>query len=101
MKRIGIAASKIAKGNIVLYNIYVILIALLVSLLLFVLAGATILFALILIRYVANEVMGYKFEKSWWWIFSICMVCLSVVIAIFNLMALFKNIKFSSKKFQK
>lgn len=35
MERIGIAASKIAKGNLLLYNSYVVLIAFLLSVLLF------------------------------------------------------------------
>ena len=65
MERIGIAASKMAKGNWLLYNFFVILIAFLCSLFLFVMVGATIIFALIILAYVGDEIIPFEFEKSW------------------------------------
>ena len=65
MKRIGLAASKMAKGNIVLYNIYVVLISFLFSLFIFIVAGCTIIFALIIISYISTELMLFEFEKGW------------------------------------
>lgn len=97
MKRIGIAASKISKGNLFLYNFYVVLISFLVSLFMFIVAGATVLFSLIFINYVANEIMAVPFEKSFTSILSVCMISLTVVITVFNLAAIIKNIRIAPK----
>ena len=93
MERIGLAASKIAKGNLLLYNIYVVLISSLFSLLIFVLSGTTVTLALILIAYVGNEVMKFEFEKNWSPIIATCMAALTVIMALFNIVAISKNIK--------
>lgn len=93
MKRIGIAASKISKGNLALYNFYVVLISVLFSLFLFIVAGATVIFALAVIQYVGNEIMGMEFERSWRSVLAICMVSLTIVITLFNLFAISKNMK--------
>ena len=95
MKRIGIAASRISKGNLVLYNFYVVLISVLFSLLIFIAAGSTVIFALAVIRYVGNEIMGMEFEKSWRSILAVCMVSLTVVTTLFNLCAVLMNVKLS------
>lgn len=94
MQRIGIAASKIAKGNLTLYNIYVVLIALLFSIFLFVLTGTTVLFALVIISYISNEIMPIDFMH----VIPICVMTLTVVVTLFNLMALSKNLKFTRNK---
>jgi len=93
MKRIGVVASKISKGNLVLYNSYVILISFLFSVFIFTVAGAAIIFALVIIAYVGNEIMGAEIEKSWSSILSVCMVSLTVVIGIFNLCAISMNLR--------
>ena len=93
MKRIGVAASKMARGSIPLYNFYVVLIAVLFSLFIFVVAGATVLFALIIIHYLGKEIMPLSFQENWTSILSVCMVSLTVVITLFTLFAILKNIK--------
>lgn len=93
MKRIGIAASKISKGNLALYNLYVVLISALFSLFIFIVAGATIIFALAIIKYFGNEIMGVEFERSWQSILTVCMVSLTIVITFFNLFAILRNLK--------
>lgn len=93
MERIGIAASKMAKGNLALYNFYVVLISLLFSIFMFVISGASVLFALIIISYVGTEVMGIEFERSRSWLMAVCMISLTVVIALLNIFAILKNIK--------
>ena len=97
MERIGIAASKMAKGNLLLYNLFVVLIAFLCSLFLFIMVGSTIIFALIILAYVGDEVIPFEFEKNWMSILSICMVSLTVIIASFWLFALAKNLKFHKR----
>ena len=64
MKRISIAASKInPKGNVRLYNLYVVLIScLLFSLFIFIAAGATIALALMLIGYIGTGIMGVELK---------------------------------------
>jgi hypothetical protein len=94
MKRIGIVASKISKGNTALYNAYVVLIAVLFSLFIFIVAGSTVVFALAIIRYVGSEIMGVEFEASWRSILAVCMASLTVVIALFNLFAIIINLRF-------
>jgi len=93
MKRIGIAASKISKGNRVVYGIYVVLISILFSSFIFIVAGSTVIFALAIIKYVGNEIIGIDFEKSWKSTLSVCMVSLTVVVTLFNLFALLINFK--------
>jgi len=93
MKRIGLAASVISKGNLTLYNIYVILIAALFSLFIFIIAGSTVIFALAIIQYVGNEVMGGDFEHGWQPILGVCMAALTIVIVLFNVMAVLQNLK--------
>ena len=93
MKRIGIAASKISKGNLTLYNLYVVLISALFSLFLFIVAGSTIVFALVVIKYVGNEIIGVEFERSWQSILAVCMVSLTVVVTLFNLLAISINMR--------
>ena len=98
MKRIGIAASKISKGNLTLYNVYVVLISALFSLFIFIVAGSTIIFAIAIIKYVGNEIMGVEFERSWQSILAVCMVSLTIVITLFNLFAISKNLKLPRMK---
>jgi hypothetical protein len=93
MKRIGIAASKISKGNLTVYNLYVVLISALFSLFIFIIAGSTVIFALVIIKYVGTEIMGVEFERSWRLVMAVCMVALTVVITLFNLFAILKNLK--------
>lgn len=98
MKRIGIAAGKISKGSPVLYNFYVILISVLFSLFIFIIAGSTLIFALVMIKYVGTEIMGVEFERSWRSIMAVCMASLTMVVTLFNLFAILKNLKFPKIK---
>lgn len=94
MKRIGIAASKISKGNLTLYNFYVVLISALFSFFILIVAGSTIIFALSIIMYVGNEIMDSGIEKNWQSILTVCMVSLTMVITLFTLFAISVNLKF-------
>ena len=93
MKRIGIAASKISKGNRILYMGTVVLISVLFSLFVFVVAGSTVVFALAIVKYVGNELMGVELEKSWRSVLSVCMVSLTIVVTVFNVFAILVNLK--------
>lgn len=93
MERIGIAASKIAKGNLLFYNLYVILISFAFSLLLFFIAGSSIILALIVIGYAVTGILPSDFKGDWVGVIKVCMVSLTVVVSILNLFAILKNIK--------
>ena len=98
MKRIGFIASKMAQGNIVLYNVYVILLSILFSTFIFLIAGSTVVFALTLLSYLGSEIMIMGSEKQWSSIMSICMAALTVVVSIVNLIAIGVNVKFKLSK---
>ncbi len=99
MKRIGIAASKISKGNIPLYNLYVVLISCLFSFFIFIAAGATIALALMLIGYISTEIMGVEFKRNWSLIMMVCMTTLTIVIALVNIFAILLNVRISGANF--
>lgn len=99
MKRIGIAASKISKGNVPLYNLYVVVISCLFSLGIFIAAGVTTALALMLIGYIGTEIMGVEFKRGWSLVMTVCMTALTVVVALFNIFAILMNVRLSRRSF--
>ena len=97
MERIGIAASKIAKGNLFLYNFFVLLITLLFSLLVFLIAGSSIVLVLIIIAYMTSVGSPPDLQKGWIPTMTICMELLAIVIGLLALCAIAINIKFKKK----
>ena len=93
MERIGLAASKIAKGNLLLYNLFVILISFLFALLIFFMSGFSVLVAIILIAYATSGFNNPSLSSQWWVVVRLCLMCLAFTIAVFNLIAILKNIK--------
>ncbi len=100
MKRIGITASKISKGNVLLYNLYVVLISCLFSLFIFLAAGVTIALALMLIGYIGAEIMGVGFKRDWSLIMMVCMTALTIIVALFNIFAILINVRISPTAFR-
>ncbi len=94
MERIGIAASKIAKGNLFLYNFFVVLIAFLFSFLVFFIAGSSIVIVLIVIAYISSDDMLPDLQSGWMQVMLICLICLAVVAGLFTLFAIDRNKKF-------
>ena len=100
MERIGIAASKIAKGNFFLYNFFVLLITFLFSLMIFLISGSFIVIALIVIAYMVSMTsVGTPpdLQRGWIPTMTICMKALAVVIGLLALCAISINIKFKKK----
>jgi len=93
MKRIGVAASKIARGNMVLYNCYVILLSFLFSLLTFAVAGSAVLFALIFLSYLGSEMMIFD-PRSLTSVVRVSVIALTVVVSVFTIASILTNIKF-------
>ena len=96
MERIGLAASKMAQGNPWLYNFYVVLISFLFSLFMFVISGSTVLIALIIISYIGNGIMDDQLSGKFFSILNVCLISLSIIIGVFNLVAIIKNLKFTA-----
>ena len=92
MKRIGIAASKMAPQNLFLYNVYVIVIAFLFSLLIFFIGGSVVV-ALISIAYVTKGILPANFQKEWISIGLVCMISLTISVGLFSLIAISQNLK--------
>ncbi|MCX5680691.1 MAG: hypothetical protein NT079_00075 [Candidatus Omnitrophica bacterium] len=93
MQRIGIAASHIAKGNLLLYNFFVVLISFLFSLLIFVISGMAIVFGLALVAYLTQTPSIIDLKHGVISPIPICLIFLGMVISIFNLYAIGINIK--------
>jgi len=98
MLRIGIAASKMSKGSLLSYNLYVILIACLFSLFIFFICVFSILFIIFLISLISHALKPADFHAGWVPMFKICMIMLALVVGCFNVVAIVKNIKFTKNK---
>jgi|CXWL01.1.fsa_nt_gi hypothetical protein len=94
MKRIGIAASKISEGNILLYNIFVLVLSTLFSLLVFFLSGFSIFLAIYLIHALLTGFTTFDFYSNWGDILKSCMIALAVMMGLFNICAISVNLKF-------
>ena len=97
MKRIGIAASRISKGNLAHYNFYVVLISLIVSLFLFLVAGLAVFLAIGVIAFFGHETMTDELTNNWTTIMSVCLKALGMTVVIFNVVALTINLKIPKK----
>lgn len=97
MERIGIAASKIAKGSLFLYNFFVIFITLLFSLLVFLISGSAVVVVLIGIAYLTAKGALPDLQKGWIPVMIVCLQCLAIIIGLVVLCALAINIKLKKK----
>ena len=93
MKRIGLAASKIAKGNIWFYHIVVVILALLFSLFLFLICGFSIAVTLFVLSLLAQRFLSWGNQQVWVDMFRTCLTFLGVLIGIAALAAVLKNVK--------
>ncbi len=97
MKRIGIAASKIAKGNSFLYNFFVILLSFLFSLLVLIISGLLIVLGLAIISKITQMPIIMDLQKGHTSPISVCMMFLGAIIGIFNLYAIIVNVRIKRK----
>lgn len=98
MLRIGIAASKMSKGDLLTYNLCVILIACLLSLFIFFICGFSILLIIFLISLILHALKPSDFQAGWVHMFRICLIVLALVVGVFNIVAIVKNIQFTKNK---
>ena len=98
MLRIGIAASKMSKGRLSSYNFYVVLIACLISLFIFLISGFSILLFIFLISLILHAFKIANLYPGWLHVYKICLIVLALVVGVLNIVAIFKNIQFTKNK---
>lgn len=91
MRRIGVAASKMAQGNLFAYNAFVVGISTLIATLVFLVSGLSIMLALFLISLVLRLVLHTDFSLYCIHILKLSLIALGVVIGLLNAVAIFKN----------
>ncbi len=97
MERVGIAASKIAKGNLFLYNFFVIVLIFLFTFLLFLLSGSFVVITLIVISYLVNAGSIPDLKGGWMPIMVACLKVIFCLVTVLALWALAINIKLRKK----
>ncbi len=90
MKRIGIAASRIAKDDLVLYNLFVVILAFLLSLLIFLTCAFALLAGVALVSYLTR---GYMAMDAGTGLYKFAIIGLAAAIGVINLAAVLINIK--------
>lgn len=90
MKRIGIAASHIAKDDLVLYNVFVLILSFLFSLLIFCISAFSILAGIVLTSYVTRGFMAIDPGAG---SFKFAFFGLVVLVVLINLAAILVNVK--------
>ena len=98
MQRIGFAASKMSKGSLLSYNLYVFLISWLLSVLIFFICGFSILLVILLISWIVHTLKPVDLHAGWVHMFKICLIVLAVVVGVFNTIAILRNIQFTKNK---
>lgn len=93
MKRIGIIASRISRGDLVLYNCSVVVISFLLSLLIFFLSSFSVLIGLALVSYLTKGFMIIEPGKGLSSFLTIAVVALAVFVGLVNIVAILINIK--------
>ncbi len=77
-----------------MYNFFVLLISALVSLFIFIVIGSTILFSLVIVSYLARELgLSDMGRQDWMGVMKICMLVLTGIVVIWNIIAISRNIR--------
>ncbi len=97
MERIGIAASRMAKGNLLKYNLFVVAISTLFALLLFLVSGFVVLLALLLISIAMRWFLPQE-TAVWTHIAGVAVSAVAIIIGILNVLAVVKNIKIGKNR---
>jgi hypothetical protein len=97
MLRIGIAASKMSKGSLLSYNLFVILLSCLFSLIIFLICGFSILVIIFLVSLILHTLRPADVHAGWVHMFKICLIILGLVVGLFNTIAILKNVQFTKK----
>jgi hypothetical protein len=94
MLRIGLAASKIAQGNLWFYHLSVVVITCLFALCTFFVCGFILGVTIFVLSLVALHVLHLGDGQIWLGVLRICLYLLGILVGIAALIAIMKNIKF-------
>ena len=97
MLRIGLAASKIAKGNLWVYHLAVVVIACLVAMFVFLICGFCIIATLFLLSVLIQHFWPSASQEVWVDVYKTCLIFLGILIGILAVIAIIKNIKLTFK----
>jgi hypothetical protein len=98
MLRIGIAASKMSKGGLLSYNLYVILITGLVSLFVYLICGFSVILIVFLISLIVHVIRPEGLHPHWVHVFKVCLTVLAWVVGVLGIAAILKNIQITRNK---
>ena len=93
MRRIGLVASKMAQGNLLKYNIFVVALSTLCATILLLASSISMLIILFIIGIILRFIMPAEFSGSWWGVIKIILVVFVALIAMLNVIAIVKNIR--------
>ncbi len=97
MQRIGLTASKIAKGNIWVYHLAVVVIACLFALFVFLICGFSIAVTLFVLSLLVQRFLPSDTHEVWINVLKTCLIFLSILISLLTLIAIIKNTKLKFK----
>ena len=97
MRRIGLAASKIAKGNIWVYHLAVVIIACLFAMFVFLVCGFCVVVTLFVLSVLLQHFFPSSVNGSWAGVFRVSLIFLEILIGIVTLIAIIKNIRLKFK----
>lgn len=98
MRRIGITASKIAQGNLLKYNIFVVAISTLCASILLLVSSIFVIVVIFLVSLVLKFVMPHEFTGSWVSVVKTILIILGIFITLLNGLAIAKNIRLTRPK---
>jgi len=97
MLRIGLAASKIAKGNIWSYHLAVVIITCLFAIFVFFICSFSIALTLFILSLIFQRFLPLDNQQVWIDIFKTCLIFLGGILGLMALFAIVKNIKLKFK----
>ena len=98
MERIGLAASKMAQGNLLKYNVCVTAISCFFSVFIFLVCGFTVLVSLFIMSLLLRKLIPIEQSQGFFNIARVSLVALAVLIGMLNVVAIAKNIKVNKNK---
>jgi hypothetical protein len=97
MKRIGLTASKMAKGNIWLYHVAVVFISFLFAMFIFLVCGFVIAVAMFAVAFLLQRLLPSFDQQAWMQAVRIVLRLLGILIAVGTLVAIIQNVKIKDK----
>lgn len=93
MKRIGITAGRIARGNLFLYNFFVCLLSLIFSLLIFFVSAFSLIAGLALVSLVTRGIVVFNPGTGLSSMLFVCLGTLAAVVVLLNLVFIMVNVR--------